>query len=92
MEENFKGKTIVIWVLSFKPNTDDMREALALVLIQELLKHGASVRVYDPVLVVTEWKEFSVPSWVVVKKTMKNSHVLYGRNICNPNELKEFEI
>jgi len=46
---NLSGKTIGVWGLSFKPNTDDMRDAPALVLIEEFLKMGASVRAFDPV-------------------------------------------
>ena len=115
---DLEGKTIALWGLAFKPGTDDMREAPALVLIEKLRKAGCVVRAYDPaamgeskrrigdtifyacdmydalldadaLMLVTEWKEFRLPAWGVVKKTMKQPVILDGRNIYDGKELQD---
>ncbi len=121
-------KTVAIWGLAFKPNTDDIREAPAFEVIKKLLTAGAKVKAYDPVaietskqhidylireqqldftgfefsndiyetvdeadalLLITEWKEFRMPGWRVIKKVMRNPLVLDGRNIYDKKELNE---
>jgi UDPglucose 6-dehydrogenase len=47
--EDLAGRTFAMWGLAFKPNTDDMREAPSRVIVDELVKRGASIRAYDPV-------------------------------------------
>ena len=47
--EDLGGRTFAMWGLAFKPNTDDMREAPSRVIVDELVKRGATVRAYDPV-------------------------------------------
>ena len=113
-----RGLTIAMWGLSFKPETDDMRESTALIMIGKLLEAGCTVRVYDPVamdecrrrigdsviycrdnyeavldadalLLLTEWKEFRLPTWGVIKKAMRRALVIDGRNIFDVEELEE---
>lgn len=113
-----KGKTVAILGLAFKPETDDMREAPALVVIDKLLKDGATVRVFDPIAMdeckrrigdvvtycsnmydaadgadvfalMTEWRQFRMPSWNVIKKVMTGNVVIDGRNIYDRQELEE---
>lgn len=115
--EELKGKTIALWGLAFKAETDDMREATSLITINKLLEAGCTVKVYDPVamnecrrrigdkviyakdmydavldadamLLVTEWKQFRLPSWGVIHKSMKHPLVIDGRNIYDPEEMK----
>ena len=117
-QNDLTGKKVALWGLAYKPETDDMREAPSIVLIDLLLKAGCRVVAYDPVaiseakrrigdqiryakdiydavdevdalLIVTEWKEFRLPSWAVIKKCMKYPLILDGRNIYNSDEMKE---
>ena len=60
--EDLSDKTFGIWGLSFKPGTDDLREASSLILIEQLLKSGASIKAYDPVAMDQAKKEFP-PEW-----------------------------
>ena len=113
---NISGKTIAVWGLSFKPDTDDMREAPALVVIDNLIKDGAKVKVFDPVAMdeakmrigakveycnsiydasqgadaialMTEWKQFRLPSWSKIRQLMKGNVIIDGRNIYDNSEL-----
>ncbi len=56
--EDLSNKTFGIWGLSFKPGTDDLREASSLVLIEQLLKAGAAIKAFDPVAMDQAKKEF----------------------------------
>ena len=114
---DLKGKTVALWGLAFKAETDDMREATSLVISRQLLDACCEVRVFDPVamnecrrrlgdavtyakdmydaalgadalLLLTEWKQFRLPSWEVVRRTMNQPVVFDGRNIYDPEELR----
>ena len=115
---DLKGKIVAIWGLAFKPETDDMREATSLIMIDLLLEAGCKVKVFDPIameeckrrignsveykqdmydavldanalILLTEWKQFRMPSWGVVKKTMQQAIVIDGRNIYDAKEMEE---
>jgi UDPglucose 6-dehydrogenase len=117
--DDIRGKLVAVWGLSFKPETDDMRDAPSLTLIRSLLDAGVEVHAYDPaamdeakkylgdsiyyasdiydaannadaLIVPTEWKEFRLPNWSILKKIMRGSLVVDGRNIYNSNELSSY--
>lgn len=117
--EDLTGLTFSIWGLSFKPNTDDMREAPSLVIIQELLSRGGKIKAFDPVameeakhlylgntieyaqsaydacvnadalILVTEWNEFRIPSWEVLKNLLKRKVIFDGRNLYDKEYMIE---
>lgn len=116
--DDLKGKVIAMWGLAFKPETDDMREAPSLVVIESLLQAGASVRAFDPVamdesrrrigdkvvyckniyetvikadaiVLMTEWKQFRLPNWSVIRGVMRDNVVIDGRNIYEETELHQ---
>ena len=115
---DLQGKTIALWGLAFKAETDDMREATSLVTIRHLLEASCTVRVFDPaamdearrrlgdaviyasdiydaakgadaLLLLTEWKQFRLPSWARVHNLMRNPIVFDGRNIYDPAEMRK---
>ncbi len=123
--EDLSDKTFGLWGLSFKPGTDDMREASSLVIIEQLLKSGAAIKAYDPVamdqarkefdenwlknsklefsdnqynavensdalILVTEWKTFRQPDFRQLSKKMKQKIIFDGRNLYDPEEVKEY--
>ena len=117
-KDNLKGKTIALWGLAFKPDTDDMRDSTALVVINLLLEAGCHIKAYDPIamneckrrlgdkityckamyeatldadalLLLTEWQEFRLPTWDVIKRVMKTPLLIDGRNIFDAKELNE---
>ncbi|MGL4807055.1 MAG: UDP-glucose dehydrogenase family protein, partial [Bacteroidales bacterium] len=115
---DLKDKNIAIWGLAFKPETDDMREAPSIIIINEILKNGGRIKAYDPVatqeakkiwgdsityaadmydatleadalLIITEWKQFRLPSWKVITKAMNGNLVIDGRNIYDESDLNK---
>ena len=118
---DIKGKTFAMWGLSFKPNTDDMREASSRVVMEMLWNNGAKIKAYDPqamhetariygeradlelvdspesamndvdaLIVMTEWNVFRSPDFSELKQKMKAPVIFDGRNIYNPQLLREF--
>ena len=114
---NLRGARIALLGLTFKPHTDDLREAASIVLAARLRGEGATVTAHDPMLspgshelfpgvdlfaepleavrdadalvVVTEWPEFLRLDWAAVKKAMRRPVVIDGRNVLDPDALRE---
>jgi UDPglucose 6-dehydrogenase len=112
---DLSGKTFALWGLSFKPNTDDMREAPSRVLLESLLAAGACVRAFDPeamaearriygersglyfadskeaalegahaLVIVTEWLNFRIVDFKLLRRHLADLLVFDGRNIFDP--------
>lgn len=113
----FKDKTIGILGISFKPDTDDIRESPSIYIMKKLLENGAHIKAYDPkamenakkvlpnveycntpyevahnadaLLIITEWEEFKNLDYAKIKQLMRQSVVLDGRNILNPEQIRK---
>jgi UDPglucose 6-dehydrogenase len=117
-QNDLRNKTIALWGLSFKPQTDDIREAPALTIINGLLNMGAIVHAHDPIaneavrsiytdqiklfdnnydalqgvealVIITEWNEFRRPDFAEMRKRMKHAAIFDGRNIYDPEEIRQ---
>jgi UDPglucose 6-dehydrogenase len=112
---SLRGRTVALLGLAFKPNTDDMREAPALVLAGRLIAEGADVKAWDPVatmdgrlhgveqvetveqalegadaaVLVTEWPQLGQLDWRAAAGRMKTALLIDGRNMLDPDELRE---
>ena len=120
-KNDLNGKVFAMWGLSFKPRTDDMREAPAIDMIKALVNRGAKVQAHDPealreterifkdwigeqvtlykkryecmegadaLVIMTEWNEFREPDFLLIKETLNNPVIFDGRNIYEPERLK----
>ncbi|MFZ6044881.1 UDP-glucose dehydrogenase family protein [Pseudomonas sp. CR3202] len=116
---DLSGKTFALWGLSFKPNTDDMREAPSRVLLESLWAAGAQVRAFDPeamaearriygergdlhladskeaalddahaLVILTEWLNFRVADFGLIRQRLGDKVVFDGRNIFEPAHLE----
>ncbi len=114
-----KDKRIAVWGLTFKPDTDDVRNSVAIDLVAQLLREGAIVHAYDPkgadkvaeynlcsgavlaesalaavenaeaLVLATEWNEFQSVDFVQVRKKMHTPLIFDGRNLFDPETMKE---
>ena len=117
-DNKLNNKKLAIWGLSFKPGTDDIREATSLSLIPKFLAEGSKIQAFDPeainnvkdfffneknisfsdnkyeairgcdaLIILTEWSDFSNPSFKKIKLLLKKPTIFDGRNVLNKNNL-----
>ncbi len=116
--DHLAGRTLAVWGLAFKPRTDDIREAPALVLLKELLEARAHLRVHDPeampnvrkefgdhlvycdrpygalegadgLVIMTEWQQFRMPDFEVMRRLLAQPVIFDGRNLYDPRVVAE---
>ena len=119
--DDLSGMHIAVWGLAFKPQTDDMRDAPSLTLIEDLLAAGATVCGHDPaamkearhrlaqtiryaetnydalvnadaLVVVTDWNEYRHPDFARVKAALRRPLIVDGRNLYDPEKMRELGI
>jgi len=92
-EGHLQEKRFSVWGISFKPKTDDIREAPSIYIIDKLLSAGALVTVHDEgadaLVINTEWNEYRQPDFIKIKELMNGKVIFDGRNLYKPDTLKD---
>jgi UDPglucose 6-dehydrogenase len=90
--QDLDGKVVAVLGLSFKPETDDMRESSSIPLVSALVEDGARVKAFDradAMIIVTEWNQFRSLDMERVRSSLRHPVVVDLRNLYDPQRMKD---